>query len=79
MLELVFQKPDYGKLGKHERDAMTRVQYKEILLEMFRRLAIIKFRFTTKSDHCGRYGFGRCSKEGDRKSNNKFLDGRWMT
>lgn len=43
MLELVFQKPDYAKWIKHERDIMTRVQYKEILFEMFMRLAIIKF------------------------------------
>lgn len=61
MLELVFQKPAYGKWRKHERDPMARAQYKEILLDIFMRLAIIKFCFTTQSDHHERHGFGRCS------------------
>lgn len=59
---------------------MTTVHYK-ILLEIFVRLAVIKFCFTIKRGivTVNGYEFRERSKEGNRENGNKFLASRPMT
>lgn len=57
-IRISLSKARLGKIQrKYEKDPMTRDQYKEILLEIFVKFAIIKFCCTTKSDHYYRYKF----------------------